>query len=168
MNVRQLRDAIAALPDDVPVILQDLEGRDFWPLAGADHGEDVAYRAGSPVHGEVVDPTDYSQAASLDGTEVPCLLLWPDGRGAAERAKGHPWLVEVARAAHRRIVDAERARDVVAYYAAVLAAIGAKVALADSVIGSVEATRVHPSGHSGGCISLRGSGGDPCDCGQTR
>lgn len=70
MTVKELREALAELPDDMPVILQkDSEGNGYSPLAGAD-GEDSFYVEQSTQSGTVVHASE-----GLDG--CPCLVLWP-------------------------------------------------------------------------------------------
>jgi hypothetical protein len=54
MNVKQLKDALATLPDDMEVIMQkDSEGNGFSPLHGAD--PNGIYVAEEAWYGEVYD-----------------------------------------------------------------------------------------------------------------
>lgn len=60
MNVRELRDFLAQLPDDMPVILQrDPEGNGYAPAAGAD--SDCIYVYEGNFYGDAsVYSTDWS------------------------------------------------------------------------------------------------------------
>ena len=84
MNVKELRDALAGLPDDMPVILQkDAEGNGYSPLYGVD-GENAAYVARTTWDGEVKRRrlSDEDRAAGFCDEDVstdgaPCVVLWP-------------------------------------------------------------------------------------------
>lgn len=54
MNVKELKEALESLPDDMEVILQkDSEGNGYSPLSGAD--ANAIYIADSTYSGEVYD-----------------------------------------------------------------------------------------------------------------
>lgn len=83
MTVKELREALAGLPDDMPVILQkDAEGNGFSPLDGAS-GDNNSYEAESTWSGRVGFTRLTKQARAkgftmddvVDG--VPCVVLWP-------------------------------------------------------------------------------------------
>lgn len=60
MNVKELKEALAGLPDDMEIIMQkDSEGNGFSPLSGAD--PDGIYIAEESWCGEVYD-ADWSAA----------------------------------------------------------------------------------------------------------
>lgn len=81
MNVRELKDALDNLPDDMIVVLaKDAEGNGFSPLWSA--STDHTYWASSPYSGEAaptkpddVDEDDWDYYWEEGG--VPCLLLDP-------------------------------------------------------------------------------------------
>ena len=83
MNVKELREALAGLPDDMIVIVQkDSEGNGYSPLSGVD-GVNNAYRAETTWSGEVglirLTPDDvvagYGEEDVLEGE--PCCVLYP-------------------------------------------------------------------------------------------
>ncbi len=84
MTVKDLRDALAGLPDDMLVICQkDGEGNGYSPLAGAD-GENNSYVADTTWSGDV-GLTKLTKEAKAKGYAkedvvkdgVPCLVLYP-------------------------------------------------------------------------------------------
>ncbi len=84
MNVKELREAIANLPDEMEVILQkDAEGNGYSPLEGADM--DCIYIPDSTWSGEVYDTAWSAHDAGMnidDWQETKdgnprCLVLHP-------------------------------------------------------------------------------------------
>lgn len=83
MTVKMLRDALAGLPDDMPVILQrDAEGSGYSPLACAD-ADNNSYASENGWSGDVSITTLTDEARSRGYTEedvisgVPCVVLCP-------------------------------------------------------------------------------------------
>lgn len=73
MNVRELREALVGLSDDMPVVLQkDAEGNGYSPSAGAELGW---YEAETTWYGETVHSDDYTPEDYPDA--VLSLILWP-------------------------------------------------------------------------------------------
>lgn len=73
MTVTQLRELLADLPDDMPVILsKDEEGNGFSPLAEADPHKH--YYAESAWSGEIRHPDDIEAGDKPDHIVV---VLWP-------------------------------------------------------------------------------------------
>lgn len=69
MNVKDLKNAIENLPDDMDVIIQkDSEGNGFSPLEG--WTTDVAYYPKSTWSGEIGEVDDSNE-------DQRCFLLWP-------------------------------------------------------------------------------------------
>lgn len=83
MNVKDLREALAAMPDDMLVVVQkDSEGNGYSPLRGAD-GDNNSYAADS-TWGGTVGLTALTDEAAKRGygpedvvAGVPCLVLYP-------------------------------------------------------------------------------------------
>lgn len=74
LTVKELREALDGLPDDMPVILQkDAEENGYSPLASAD--TDHVYEADTTWSGEVHDTTDPD--FEPDDDDVRVLLLGP-------------------------------------------------------------------------------------------
>lgn len=83
MNVKELRELLATLPDDMEIILsKDSEGNRFSPLS--DYNADSIYVPDSTYSGDVYDDVWTAEDASmdeevwqklLDGPRV--LVLWP-------------------------------------------------------------------------------------------
>ncbi len=83
ITVKDLRDALTGLPDDMPVILQkDSEGDGYSPCAGCD-GKNSSYAADSTCSGNVgfTRLTDDEKNDGYDEDDVVegmhCFLLWP-------------------------------------------------------------------------------------------
>ncbi len=80
MTVKELKLAIANLPDNMPVILQkDSEGNGYSPCVGAAYDGDI-YVPQSGCRGEVYSKEaqqDYEPADFANG--VHCVVLWPNG-----------------------------------------------------------------------------------------
>lgn len=84
MTVKELREALAGLSDDMPVILQkDAEGNGYSPAAGAD-GENAAYVVESTWSGTVMRRRLTPELRAHGFTDddvaavgVPCLVLYP-------------------------------------------------------------------------------------------
>lgn len=83
MTVKELREALANLPDDALVILQkDVEGNGCSPCDGVD-AENVAYRAENTWSGEIgpikltpdLQKQGYGSEDLVEG--VPCVVLIP-------------------------------------------------------------------------------------------
>ncbi len=84
MTIKDLREALVGLPDNMPVICQkDGEGNGYSPLAGADR-DNNSYVAESTWSGSV-KLTKLTHKALLKGYDeedvaeggVPCLVLYP-------------------------------------------------------------------------------------------
>ena len=83
MKIKELKAAIADLPDDMQVIIQkDGEGNGFSPLEGVD--ADAVYVPNSPWSGEVFDTNWTADDACMDEGEWDrlmakprCLILYP-------------------------------------------------------------------------------------------
>jgi hypothetical protein len=68
MTVKELKDAIANLPDNMEVIVQkDAEGNDFSPLSGVD--PDVVYEPESTWSGYIYDPNMSADDAGFSEEE---------------------------------------------------------------------------------------------------
>ena len=85
MTVKELRDALATMPDDLLVILQrDGEGNGYSPIAGAD-GDNNAYVADTTYSGHVrlraLTPEairrGYTSEDVAPDVAPPCLVLYP-------------------------------------------------------------------------------------------
>jgi hypothetical protein len=83
MTIKDLKEAIQDLPDDMLVILQkDAEGNGYSPLAGAD--SDAVYIADSTWSGDVYDLSWTADEADMDEDEweemkqkEKALILYP-------------------------------------------------------------------------------------------
>lgn len=68
MTIKQLKEVIANLPDDMLVIVQkDSEGNAYSPLAGVDHNS--VYLPTTTWYGEVFDTTWSADDAGMDEDE---------------------------------------------------------------------------------------------------
>lgn len=85
MNVKELREALEGLPEDMPVVLQkDGEGNGYSPLSVAD-GDNNSYKADSTWGGTVkyTKLTDFLKKRGFTDEDVapegsvPCLVLVP-------------------------------------------------------------------------------------------
>lgn len=88
MNVRELREVLAKLPDDMQVILQkDAEGNGYSPLCGGDEG---MYQAESTWSGDVyITPEQLAEKLAEPNSRwdaeddappedsIRVLVLWP-------------------------------------------------------------------------------------------
>lgn len=83
MNVKQLRDLLNTLPDDMEIILsKDSEGNRFSPLA--DYNADSIYQPETTYSGLVYDDCWTAEDACMDDddwqkllTNPRVLVLWP-------------------------------------------------------------------------------------------
>lgn len=83
MKVKDLKDALSSLPDDMEIILQkDSEGNGFSPLAGAD--SDCVYQAECGWGGTVYDVDWSADDCCMEEEEWQeilnkprCLVLFP-------------------------------------------------------------------------------------------
>jgi hypothetical protein len=76
MNVQQLREKLANLPDDMEVILQkDSEGNGYSPLADAD--TDAVYIPDSTYSGEVYSTNWTSDDADMNENDWKKILAKP-------------------------------------------------------------------------------------------
>lgn len=84
MTVKMLRDALAGLPDDMPVVIlqRDAEGSGYYPLACAD-ADNNSYASENGRSGDVSITALTDEARSRGYTEediisgVPCVVLCP-------------------------------------------------------------------------------------------
>ena len=76
MTILQLKNAIADLPDDMPVIIQkDAEGNGYSPCVGAS-GEDAFYIPDGSYSGTVYNAEDIKEFDDDEGIQV--CVLWPN------------------------------------------------------------------------------------------
>lgn len=84
MNVKELREAIATLPDDMPIVMQvDPEGNGYGYLAGVDpdavfveNGRELeVYDLSSSADDNCLDEDDWQE---LKDKNQRALILWPD------------------------------------------------------------------------------------------
>lgn len=79
MNVKELRELLTELPDEMPVIMsKDEEGNHFSPLCELSPGR---YQAVSTYSGEWYDPEDqnpnWTPEDEIPEDAIPAICLWP-------------------------------------------------------------------------------------------